>query len=205
MDTKPLLDSWLQLSKRVGLPPAPDLGADLVSSYSQPHRVFHTCEHLAHVTGLLESAGADDRLVLAAWFHDAVYRPGSTRNEARSARLAQNRLARLGYPQSDIRFVSEAISATASHQCSHDAFAPLLDADLAILGSTPEVYDRYATAIGEEFSHVPTFLFHRARARFLQSMLDRPAIYTLPLFRERFESSARGNLARELHGHRTPE
>lgn len=189
----------------LGVNISPDLGADLVSRYSQPHRVFHNCEHLAQVTGLLESAGADDRLVLAAWFHDAVYRPGSTRNEARSARLAQNRLARLGYPESDVRFVCEAIRATASHHCSRDALAPLLDADLAILGSMPEVYDRYVVAISEEFSHVPTFLFRRARAQFLKSMLDRPAIFTLPAFRQRFESCARRNLARELHSHRAPE
>lgn len=193
-----LLDSWNRLLARLSLPAAPELGDELLSRYSEPHRVFHTTAHLAQVLRLLAEFGADDRLVLAAWFHDAVYKPGRRDNEAQSARLARQRLQTLGYRKPDIAFVEQAIQATAGHGAGSPEFGPLLDADLSVLGSDPADFDCYADAIGREFGQVPGYLYRRGRAAFLKSMLARPAIYATGMFASRFEAPARLNLAREL-------
>lgn len=193
-----LLDSWNQLLVRLNLPASPELGLELLGCYSEHHRVFHTTAHLAHVLGLLAEYGADDRLVLAAWFHDAIYKPGRRDNEAQSARLAHQRLGTLDYPEPDITFVELAIQATAGHGADNQEFAPLQDADLSILGSATADYDRYADAIAREFGQVPGFLYRRGRAAFLESMLARPALYATRMFASRFEAAARRNLAREL-------
>ncbi|MEV7968413.1 metal-dependent phosphohydrolase [Sphaerisporangium sp. NPDC088356] len=82
-----------------GSPAALAVGAELIGRWSEPHRRYHTLDHLRAVLAAIEPIAvlaADPVAVrLAAWFHDAVYdgRPG--RDEERSAQLAQSRLPRL--------------------------------------------------------------------------------------------------------------
>jgi predicted metal-dependent HD superfamily phosphohydrolase len=74
----------------------------LVATYSEPHRFYHTLEHLAEmfkVAGKLADAAVDvAALQLAIWFHDAVYDPRATDNEERSAALASECWARSTCP-----------------------------------------------------------------------------------------------------------
>jgi predicted metal-dependent HD superfamily phosphohydrolase len=52
---------------------------DLVKRHSEPHRHYHTLEHVAEVlriAGRLSKYAAEPNAVmLAAWFHDVVYDP----------------------------------------------------------------------------------------------------------------------------------
>lgn len=193
-----LLAAWERLCARAGLKPAPALGARLVDRYSEPHRAYHNLDHLAQVIGLLEDMRADTRLLLAGWFHDAVYEPGSPGNERRSAELALRSLVDGGYPSAAARFVADAVLATASHATVTEELAPLLDADLAILGAPPRIYDRYRVAIRREYCAVPANAFLAGRAGFVRSMLARPTIFCTDYGRRRFEICARSNLQREL-------
>jgi predicted metal-dependent HD superfamily phosphohydrolase len=86
----------------------------------------------------------------------------------------------------------------------HDA-APLsgdaavvADVDLAILGSSYEVFDRYEAAIRAEYASVPDAAFREGRARILRAFLARPAIFTTPPLNEALELRARENLVRSL-------
>jgi len=135
---------------------------------------------------------------LAAWFHDAIYRPGWPGNERASAALARRELARIGVDEALIETVVDAVLATASHVPSQPGFAPLIDADLAILGSEECAYRDYAHAIRDEFKAVPELLFLRGRMAFLQAMLAREFIYHTDFGRQRHESAARRNLHAEL-------
>lgn len=197
-DSDRLQQRWLALSGRLGLARSAALGRELIERYREPQRVFHTAEHLCAVLDTLDCLRADDRLHLAAWFHDAVYRPAARDNEVRSAALARQRLADLGMVKTDIDFVCAAILATAGHASDDPALAPLLDADLAILGAEPARYRRYAEQIRGEYPALPALLYRSGRRRFLRSMLDRPAIFRSDEARARFERQARDNLAAEL-------
>lgn len=193
-----LIESWYALTQQLGLKHADDIGTELIERYREPHRRFHGPAHLTQVLDLLDELGGDPRLLLAAWFHDAVYQPSRRDNEQRSAELARERLAATGLAQADIDFVVHGVLATAGHADEDPAFDPLLDADLAVLGAQPDAYQDYRAAIRQEFAAIPALLFRPARARFLLSMLARPAIYRTSLCQLRFEAQARCNLQNEL-------
>jgi len=58
---------------------------EILDRWTEPHRKFHT---QAHLRGVIESISPEDvALVLAAFYHDAVYEPGIPDNEAKSADL----------------------------------------------------------------------------------------------------------------------
>lgn len=193
-----LLLAWDGLCARTGLQPAVDVGAALVAAYGESGRAYHNLDHLAQVLNLLARMQADDRLVFAAWFHDAVYRPGSRDNESRSAELARSSLSPLGYPEDAIRFVCDAILATASHRSGRAEFAPLLDADLAILGSEEGQYRVYRKSIREEYAAISDTAFAAGRMAFLRALLACPAIYQTGFCKLGFESAARLNIQTEL-------
>ncbi len=193
-----LVQRWQQLAHDLGLHDSAPLGKELVERYREPHRRFHGPAHLVQLLDLLDEIGTDRRLHLAAWIHDAIYQPGRRDNERRSAALARQRLTAACLPDADIAFVVQAVHATAGHTNDDPALDPLLDADLAVLGACPDDYRAYSRAIRQEFARVPALLFDPARARFLRSMLERPALYRTPLCHQRYERQARQNLQAEL-------
>src|SRR5438876_11125144 len=95
---------WRALFGRLGADPdaAAATFAELVQAYSGEGRHYHTLNHLAALFVLLDrhGAGLADRnaIELAIFFHDIVYVPTRSDNEAASAALARERLAALGLP-----------------------------------------------------------------------------------------------------------
>ena len=136
------------------LPDQPALGADLIRRYSEPHRRYHTTEHLRHVLTMIDELADDSHdlflVRLAAWFHDAVYAipPGQVSNEEASARLALRELGRAGLEQEDLTQVARLVRLTETHLPGpRDPDGELLcDADLAILAAEPDGYARYVAA-----------------------------------------------------------
>jgi predicted metal-dependent HD superfamily phosphohydrolase len=74
----------------------------------------------------------------------------------------------------------------------------LADADLAILGSRPDRYRRYARDVRAEYAHVSDDEWRHGRAAVLQSFLDRPRLYHAPWMFDSRERRARDNLRAEL-------
>ena len=74
----------------------------------------------------------------------------------------------------------------------------LVDIDLAILGADERTYAEFEVNVRSEYRWVPAILFRRKRAEILESFLARPQIYSTRSFHERYEASARGNLARAI-------
>ena len=176
----------------------------LISKYSEKHRFYH---NLSHINSLLFNAenlqnkfSDYDSVRFAIWFHDAVYEPKSSANEAESARLAVKNLTALNIPRTQIEKVEKMILATRKHAAtSLDTDGKLfLDLDLGILGAPEEIYQKYTRAIRAEYSHVPEFLYKRGRAKVLNNFLDREIIYFAPETREMFEAQARYNIANEI-------
>lgn len=196
--TTRLMRHWGALAGRMEWHDSQWLLHDLLERYAEPQRCFHTAQHLADVVGWLEEERADDALIIAAWFHDAVYQPGDPRNESRSASLARSQLGLLGVDAQMLRTTVDAIMATTTHVPIQSRFAPLLDADLSILGAASADYARYREAIRCEFGGVPRFLYRRGRMAFLSAFLARPRLFHTTRGIERCEKSARRNLDAEL-------
>ena len=177
--------------------------AAVMAAWSEPHRRYHDLSHLAAVLGLVDAlaAAADDAdaVRLAAWYHDAVYDPRSTENEARSAGRARAGLRGL---VSDERLaeVERLVLLTADHDPDPDDAngAVLCDADLAVLASPPEAYAGYASAVRAEYGHLSDAEFTAGRIAVLERLLALPALYRLPDDDERWTATARANLGAEL-------
>src|SRR5688500_16407624 len=127
----------------------------LRARYAEPHRRYHTVEHLTEALATFEElrdlASDPGAVELALWYHDAVYDPAAPagENEARSAALA----AAEGCDDEVVRL----ILLTAGHSVGVDDAngAVMADVDLAILGAPPERYARYAADVRAEYAHVP--------------------------------------------------
>jgi predicted metal-dependent HD superfamily phosphohydrolase len=184
---------------------------ELVTRHAEPHRHYHTAAHVArvlhHVGRLLviHGQGVDrDAVVAAALFHDAIYDPRSSTNEADSARLAADHLGRLGWDDTRIAEVATLIEATVGHSATTPAAAVLLDADLAVLGGAPESYGRYVAGVRAEYSFVSDDAWRAGRAAVLRSFLDRSHIFATDAMAGECEQQARRNMAAELAGLQSP-
>ncbi|MGY1600873.1 HD domain-containing protein [Geodermatophilus sp. SYSU D00815] len=177
--------------------------AALVAAWGEPHRRYHDLAHLAAVLGIvgeLAPAAADaDAVRLAAWYHDAVYDPTRPDNEAVSAERARAGLRGL-VDEARVAEVARLVLLTAGHDPEPgDANgAVLCDADLAVLASPPEAYATYASAVREEYRHLPDEVFTAGRIAVLERLLALPALYRLPQVAARWTERARANLAAEL-------
>jgi predicted metal-dependent HD superfamily phosphohydrolase len=167
--------------------------------YSEPHRRYHTIEHIRELLALLPEAS--EEVLAAVWFHDLIYdRRGA--NEERSADVAHEALTDLHFPRASVERVTKMILATRNHEPGDlpEEAKLFLDADLAILGSPRERYREYAEAIRFEYSWVPDEAFRAARDGVLRSFIAKPFIYRTDVMRQRFEVQARENIAWELRG-----
>nr|WP_054664506.1 hypothetical protein [Stenotrophomonas acidaminiphila] len=191
------------------MPLPADQLAEIEAAHAQPPRAYH---NFGHVQALLQhhrdvAAGPGWRqpreVALAMLYHDAVYEAGRGDNEARSAMMARAAIARwLPDAGVDAERVAALIELTARHghvrgdELDADA-ALFLDADMAILGAPPDVFDAYDRGIAEEYrGKVPGLLFRLNRRRFLKGVLAQPRIFFSDFFHARYDAQARENLRR---------
>lgn len=182
--------------------------ARLLRAYAQPHRAYHTAQHLAECLSLLSqanlSASTAAEIAVALWYHDAVYRPERQDNEARSAHWCAFRARQFGLDEAVIERIRAMIMATC-----HGA-APvlqsalqsaqtqiLLDIDLSILGAPASRFAEYCRQIRAEYSWVAMPVYAEKRAAVLSGFAAQPQIYH-SAFGARFEAQARHNLANEI-------
>ena len=184
-------------------PDADGLAAELLERWSEPHRRYHTVEHLDAVLGHLDQlGGASVAVGLAAWYHDAVYWPSRSDNEEVSAALAGSTLPAVGVAGEVVTEVERLVLLTATHQPepSDRDGALLCDADLAVLGASPARYAAYRVAVRAEYAALDEEQWRVGRAAVLTRLLDRPSLYATRSARRRWEAAARNNLAVELAG-----
>jgi predicted metal-dependent HD superfamily phosphohydrolase len=176
---------------------------DLGARYSESHRHYHTLQHVSSVLEALDAhVGELERPqagVLVVWYHDAVYDPAASDNEARSADLAATHLLAAHAPVDAVARVRAMILDTRHTEPATSPDGALVaDADLAIFSAPAIAFDAYDTAIRQEYAFVPEPAYRAARTRVLQAFLDRPFIYQTAAFRKRNEAAARENLGRAM-------
>jgi predicted metal-dependent HD superfamily phosphohydrolase len=172
-------------------------------SYAEPARAYHTAEHirdcLAQFDPSRHTALRPDEVEAGIWFHDAVYLPGASDNEDRSADLARTTLAQAGAALEVTRRIAELVLTSQHLAIPEEPDAALLcDIDLSILGRTPEVFDEFERRIRQEYAWVPEPVYRGARAEILAGFLRRRSIFQTDFFRDRYEAPARANLTRIL-------
>lgn len=197
------LTRWRALWQRIGNVADDDLFYRLEKACSESHRFYHTVRHIEHcltefdrVRHLLDHP---DAVEVAIWFHDAVYEPLSGDNEEKSAQWAVAELEKAGTDEAMINRVVRLIRMTrhdAEPETADERF--LLDIDLSILGSPPEVFAEYEASIRKEYHAPPWEVYREKRAEVLLSFLGKDVIYRTAFFRERYEEQARKNLRRAI-------
>ncbi|MCE7006310.1 hypothetical protein LWC34_26260 [Kibdelosporangium philippinense] len=195
-------EQWNQAVLVLGGTPN-DAAADLTRRYEEPHRLYHNTSHvLAVLRAAREIADVTSRewaiLTLAICAHDVIYdaRPGD--DERASAAWARTQLSSSGVAAHHVEQVASLVLATLGHQSDDPLAHVLLDADLSILGSAPEVYDAYAVAVRAEYSAVSESSWRQGRSKVLRSLLDRADLFRTPQAISRWDALARENLRREL-------
>lgn len=195
------------------------LGESLLQAWEQPHRAYHHSGHLSQMLTDLDRLYAHRTqgstplaLILAAWFHDAVYEGAPGEDERRSEQLASTSLEPLvtaGLLSGDeLQMVSLLVRATATHELPEPADLPagyepadiqfFLDSDMAILAADSARYRRYLRGVRSEYSHFDDEAFRAGRTTFLRSILGRERIFLSEQALKLWEEPARANLQAEL-------
>ncbi|WP_445155982.1 DUF4031 domain-containing protein [Arthrobacter sp. Hor0625] len=195
----PLLTRWNEV-----LPGHDALFLDLLDRWGEEHRKYHGRTHLLAVLEALDKLTAPERpprtVLLAAWFHDAVYLGIAGEDEEASARLAEERLEDAGLPAAETEEVARLVRMTAEHRPDPDdrPAALLSDADLSVLGGGTDDYARYLAAVRQDFAHIGDADFAAGRAAVVRQLLDLDPLFHTARGRELWQDAARRNLAAEL-------
>lgn len=192
-----LQDVWLQNSTEV-------IWQNILTHYQQPNRHYHTLKHIEamyqYFLAIKNQLHNPSSVLLALVFHDVIYDPTKTDNEAQSAIFLQHELSRF-LPKKLIETASELILATQKHQLAdpnNSDMAYFLDMDLAILGQDTEIYQTYVKAIRQEYHHISESDFRLGRTVVLQNFLQRERLFFSDYFFDKYETQARQNLAQEI-------
>lgn len=195
----PLLNRWNTV-----MPGHDALFLDLLDRWSEDHRHYHGCTHLLSVLEsldlLTDPAEPPRTVLLAAWFHDAVYRGIAGQDEEESARLAEERLTAAGLPSAEVAEVARLVRLTSDHrpEPGDDDGALLCDADLSILGGEPDEYARYVAAVRKDYAHIGDADFAAGRAAVVRHLLVLDPLFHTAAGRSMWQAAARRNLNGEL-------
>ena len=203
-NSKITVEGWKRLMAKFGFAELLDTHSMLTAAYNEPHRRYHTLEHIGacfrHLSSVERHADHPHEIELALWFHDVVYKIFSSTNEEDSAELAGSFLAVNAANADCIERIKHLVLITKDHSAPQTLDAKLmLDIDLSILGSPPEEYEKFEKGVREEYRRIPGFIFRPNRKKILRSFLDRSQIYYSRYFSEHLEAQARENLTRAIN------
>lgn len=197
--TKKDLEILENYSHRAGL--SAEQWNGIQQAYTEKGRCYHTLQHLLFMFQVLEQAEVAMRktLLQAIFYHDIVYSPLKKDNEKKSADYALKILKESISP-AEAKQLEAWILATQDHhprtENAQELF--LLDADLAVLGAAPSIYQNYRETVRKEYRLVPGLLYRKGRRKILLHFLNFETIYYTPFFKTHYEEQARENLKREL-------
>lgn len=188
-----------------------DAVRSLIDRYSEPHRAYHNLTHILDcidelnefdhqykddLTGIPGLPALDrSKLVLAIWYHDAIYDPKAKDNEEKSAEIFTLEAQSAGMSSEAVRDIGDMILATKSHVSEHPNTSILLDIDLSILGRDPVTFAEYDAQIRAEYDFVPRLIYYPKRYEIMQGFLKRPRLFITDYFHKKYDAQARTNLS----------
>jgi pantetheine-phosphate adenylyltransferase len=167
------------------------LGIDpaVLDKYREPHRFYHTLEHLDDIWQQLESQGYGDNdiLLLATVFHDIIYDPRSSINEEDSAQYFREVFTG-GVALKAL--VNDIILDTKHHKPGSALSEVFSAADLNILNQSFDKLLIYEQQIFKEFQFVDHKIYREKRVEVLNSLqqdINNPALDYLITYVENFK------------------
>jgi len=176
---------------------------EIRTKYSKTNRHYHNIIHLNNLFLELEPLKTNisdwEIVIFAIAYHDIIYNVLRQDNEERSAELAIERLKKLSIEKDRVNLCNEIIINTKTHSDSTTSDIKFFaDADLAILGKSPEEYQSYASAVRKEYKIYPDFVYNPGRSKVLESFLAKNRIYQTDFFYNQYEEKSRINISHEL-------
>lgn len=173
--------------------------------YDEPHRHYHTWNHIRYCLDLL--LDLNEKIRLTDWmclryalaYHDCIYDPQSKWNEEESATFAELDLHTKGATEDDRKEVARLILLTKHHDpAPGDTIGEIMcDIDCAILGESRQEYLDYVEGVRLEYDWVSDEDWKTGRSAFLNGLLTRPRIFRSSYFTH-LEQPARDNIEAEL-------
>ena len=231
MDKNTARTKWNEFIADLGYLQLKFAGADIVEDllhtifikYEENHRFYHTLGHILHMLDKIDEIGIQSGLSkkhstllkAATWYHDIYYDPFNLHprlsNEFFSGVIAQAELGELGLNTASFAFIDNVrylIEMTQSHKpksylrIETNTQHIFIDADMSILGETPEKYKKYSAQITDEyFSNIllvtPLF-FYKKRSEFLQKTLENKPIFYTSYMQTHYEEQAYTNIRDEI-------
>lgn len=181
---------------------AHNLWQEVEDAYTDPIRFYHNLQHLEHIYAQLQPVWQQLQqphiVTLAIAYHDIVYDPAAADNEEQSAAVTSLRLRQLNMPGKDIIKCCAQVLVTKTHKRDDDSDTRFFtDADMSILGSSPEVYEEYTRQVRLEYAFHSDIIFMAGRRQILQHFLAMPRIYHTDHFYNLYEQQARQNITTE--------
>ena len=170
------ISHWVETWRELGVDDSAELRrlyGDVLGRYSEPHRHYHTRQHLVEcfekVQDIISLAEHQAEVNAGLWFHDAIYDTQRHDNEERSADWARSAARELGASAESARRIYDLIMFTrhAAEPVGIDAQV-LVDADLSILAAQPARFREYEAQVRSEYAWVPDEIFRPARAKILK-------------------------------------
>jgi len=179
----------------------------LVDSYSEPQRVYHTLNHIEHCLTHFDRISAQLQnpvaVELAIWFHDVIYVPGGADNEQLSADLFME-LTQDCFDDSLRNTVYQHIMATLhdGSQIDNNDTKFMVDIDLSSFALPWPEFSRDSNNLRKEMSSLSDEDFYRKQFVFQQNLINQPRFFKSDYFYENYEDQARQNLADLFEGTR---
>ncbi|MFC1700527.1 N-methyl-D-aspartate receptor NMDAR2C subunit [Patescibacteria group bacterium] len=197
-------DLWALLWKNIGAKGNMEKAYNtLVSKYSEPHRSYHT---LNHIDACIEEFNQvryfvqnPNEVEWALWYHDVIYDPKAKDNEKRSADLSMKEMLKDSLSEDTKQLVVNLIMVTKHTEFPIDFDMRIVaDVDLAILGQSKRKFDEYEQQIRKEYQFVSEDDFVEGRLAVLEYFLRRPVIYLTQFFQNKYEKQARKNIINSI-------
>lgn len=150
--------------------------AQLSACWQEPHRYYHNESHLLFLLNRIQalsdksliSVKKKDTLLMAAFFHDAVYDPTAADNEEKSAILFRQ----LTQPRADSALIEEIIIDTKSHKAKNKLSALFCQLDMAVVTQSDfQELLAWEKGIAKEYQFVDYTIYKKHRIGFLQNCI----------------------------------
>lgn len=170
--------------------------------YDEPPRAHHNWNHVVYCIKLATEYRLAPAAIMALFYHDCVFVPGSQRNEEDSVVRLREHFSEdfpIDDKRSQLDLIAYLIMAT-----KHDGTPGTLieayvrDIDMSILGRSPAEFAIYDQAIRQEHVQIPDEVYEKGRLAFLSALTDRARIFYTTEFHHDYEAQARFNIAVRL-------
>lgn len=130
--------------------------SDVINLYNEPHRFYHTLNHIEDVLKQLNDSDLlkHDELFLATIFHDIIYNAQSSTNEEDSANYFLQAAKSSVLTNDQKKHIEQLILDTKNHISTVKFSEEFIKADLAILNGSFDKLIKYEKQIFKEFQFV---------------------------------------------------